>query len=64
MYNKEMYQLHQKLYTNYNCIEIEEMRKEFGEKYIEKIIRKIEDRLNKKLKKLIEETGNKNKEKK
>ena len=27
-----MYQLHKKLYTSYNYIEIEEMRKEFGEK--------------------------------
>lgn len=36
MYNKELYQLHQKLCTNYDYVEIEEMRKEFWEKYIEK----------------------------
>ena len=53
-HNKEMYELHKKLYTIYQYIEIEEILNEFGENYIKKKLGNHREKINNKLNKLIE----------
>lgn len=59
-HNKDMYELHKKLYTKYHYIEIEEILNKFGENYIKKKLGNHRERINEKLNKLLK---NKNKDK-